>query len=128
MGQDRASAAHDACDALADQGNIFTQNPGVDRHVVNALIRLLFDDFEHQLRREVLDMLHPRYGFIDRHGANRHSTVTKIRFTDLVDVAASREVHHRVGAIFHRGAELFQLFFQIGGCRRVADIGVDLAF
>ena len=51
LGEDGAAAADDAGDALGDQRQILDQHAGVDRHVVDALRGLLFDDFEHDRRR-----------------------------------------------------------------------------
>ena len=49
------------------------------------------------------------------------------RLANFVNVAARRQIHHRVGAVVHGRVQLFQLFFNFGGDRRVADVGVDLA-
>ena len=50
LGQDRAAAADDAGDALRNHGHILNEHAGVDGHVVDALLGLLFDDFEHDCR------------------------------------------------------------------------------
>ena len=44
-----------------------------------------------------------------------------------VDVLAGRKVHHRVGAEVDRRVQLLQLFVDVAGDGRVADVGVDLA-
>ena len=49
------------------------------------------------------------------------------RFANLVNVAAGGEIHHRVGAVVHRGVQLLQFFVDVRGHRRVADVGIDLA-
>ncbi len=125
--QDRAAAADDAGDALGDQRQVLDQHAGVDGHVVDALLGLLFDDFEHDVGVEVFNALHARDRLVDRHRADGHRRVPQDGFANLVNAAAGREVHHRVGAVVHRGVQLLQLFVDIAGDRRIADVGVDLA-
>ena len=45
--QNRAAAAHDPGDALRNHRQVLNQHAGVDRHVVHALLGLLFDHFQH---------------------------------------------------------------------------------
>ena len=111
--QDRAAAAHDAGDALGDQRQVLDEHAGVDGHVVDALLGLLFDHFEHDVGGEVFDALHARDRLVDRHGADGHGRVAQDRFANLVDAAAGREVHHRVGAVVDRGVQLLQLLIDI---------------
>ena len=51
LGQQRAAAADDAGDAIAHQRQKFAHHSGVDRHVIDALLGLLFNHFEHHLDR-----------------------------------------------------------------------------
>ena len=44
-----------------------------------------------------------------------------------MNIAAGREVHHRVGSVVNGGVQLLELFFHVGRDGRVTDIGVDLA-
>src|SRR5208337_3339940 len=113
--QDCTAAAHDASDALGDQRQVLDEHTGVDGHVINALLGLLFDDLEHDVDGEVFDALDPRDGFVDRHRANGHRRVPQDGFANFVDAAAGGEVHHRVGAVVHRGVQLLQLFVNIAG-------------
>ncbi len=110
-----------------DQRQILDQHAGVDGHVVHALLRLLLDHFQHDLGGEVFDLLDPRDALVDGHGADGHGRVPQDGFADLRDVAAGGEVHHRVGAVVHRGVQLLQLLVDVRGDGRVADVGVDLA-
>ena len=48
-----AAAADDTGDALADQRNVLAQYTGVDGHVIDTLLGLLFDHFEHEIEGEV---------------------------------------------------------------------------
>ena len=48
-------------------------------------------------------------------------------FANLVNVAAGREVHYRVGAIVDGGVQLFELFFNVRRDGRIPYVGVDLA-
>ena len=43
----RAAAADDAGDALGRQRQVFQQDAGVDRHVIDALLGLVLDHVEH---------------------------------------------------------------------------------
>ena len=76
---------------------------------------------------EVFDALDARDRFVNRHGADGHGRVPQDGFANFVDAAAGGEVHHRVGAVVHRGVQLLQLFVNVAGDGRVADVGVDLA-
>ena len=82
-------------------------------HVVHALLSLLFDDFEHHVRGEVLNALHARDGLVDRNGTDRHGRVAQDRFADFVNIAAGREVHHGVGAVVDRGVQLLEFLVDI---------------
>ena len=112
---------------LGDQRQILDQHAGVDGHVVHALLGLLFDHFEHDVDVEVFDALHARDRLVNRHGADGHRRVPQNGFANFVNAAAGGEVHHRVGAVMHRGVQLLQLFVNVAGDGRVADVGVDLA-
>ena len=127
LGEDRAAAADDSGDALGDHRQILNEHPGMDGHVVDALLGLLFDYFEHDGGVEVFDALDARDGFIDRHGADGNGGVAEDGFANFVNAAAGGEIHHGVGAIVNGGVQLFQFLFHIGGDGRVADIGVDFA-
>jgi hypothetical protein len=49
------------------------------------------------------------------------------RLADLVDVAARRQVHHRVRAVVDGRVELLELRLDVGRHGGVADVRVDLA-
>src|SRR5271157_3586930 len=125
--EDGAATADDAGDAFRNQRQILNEHAGVNGHVVHALRRLLFDDFEHYFRVQVLDALDPRDGFIDRDRPDRHWRIAQNGLANLVNVAAGRKIHHRVGAIVHGGVQLFQFLVDLGSDGGVADVGVDLA-
>ncbi len=55
LGEDGAAAADDPGDALRDQRHVLNQHAGVDGEVVDALLRLLFDDLEVDIDVEVFD-------------------------------------------------------------------------
>ena len=99
----------------------------MDRHVIDALLGLLLDDFEHHLPAQVFDAAHAGERFIDRHGADGHGRGVDDRLADGRDIAAGGEIHDRVGAVLHRVAQFLELPFDIGDHGRIADVGVDLA-
>ena len=117
-GQDGAAAAHDAGDALARHGNVLAQHSGVDGHVIDALLGLLLDHFQHHGRRQVTDPRDAREGLVDGHGADGNRAVAQVRLADRVDVAARREVHDRIGAKVHGGVQLLKFGFKIRGRSR----------
>ena len=43
------------------------------------------------------------------------------------NVAAGREIHHRVGSVVNGSVQLLELFFNIRSDGRIADVGVDFA-
>ena len=93
----------------------------MDRHVVNALFRLLLNHLEHQRGREVPHPGDPRDSFIDRHGAEGHGTLPQIRVSNLRNVAAGRKVHDRVGAVVHGNVQLLELLLDVRGHGGIAD-------
>ena len=125
--QDRAAAADDAGDALGDQRQVLDEHAGVDGHVIDALLGLLFDDLEHEVGSEVFNALHARDRLVNRHRADGHGRVAQDGFANVVNAAAGGEVHHRVGAVVDRGVQLLQFLVDVAGHRRVADVGIDLA-
>ena len=127
LGQDGAAAADDAGDAPGGERNVLHQHAGVDGHVVHALLGLLFDHLQHHPRAEVLHAPHARERFVDRHRADGHGRSGDDGLADGRNIAAGREVHHRIGAVFHRVSQLLQFAFDIGQHRGISDIGVDLA-
>ncbi len=127
FGQDGAAAADDAGDPPGGQRNVLHQHAGVDGHVIHALLGLLFDHLQHHLPVQVLHAAHARERFVNRHRADGHGRSLNDGFADGRDIAAGGEIHHRIGAVLHRVAQLFQFPVDVRGDRRVADIGVDLA-
>ena len=127
LGQDGAAAADDAGNAPRSERNVLHQHAGVDGHVVHALLGLFLDYIQHHARAQVFHAAHARQRFVNRHGADRHRRSADDGLANGGNVAAGREVHHRVGSVFHRIAQLFQFAFHVRNHRRVADIGVDLA-
>ena len=125
LGQQASAPAHDARDAVLNQGKVLEQHPAVDGHVVDALAGLVLD------RREEIvggQRRHLAVGdrLIDRHGTDRHRARGENRFAGLIDQPARAQVHHRIGAPADRELELRDFLSQTGGRGRVADVGVDL--
>ena len=127
LAQDRAAAADDSGDALRDHGQILDQHAGVDGHVIHALLRLLFDYFQHHALVEIFYPLHSRDGFVDWNRADGDGRVADDGFANGMDVAAGGEVHNGVGSVVNGGVQLFQFFVDVRGNSGVADVGVDLA-
>ena len=65
--------AHDARDALRHHGNVLDQNARVDGEIVNALLRLLFDDLEVEIDVQVFDASsRGSERLVQRHGPDGH--------------------------------------------------------
>ena len=110
LGQNRPAAAHDSRNPLRRQRHILHQHARVDRHVIHALLGLLFNHLEHHVDVEIFHAPHARQRFIYRYRSDRHRRVRDDGFANLRDVAARRKIHHRIGAELHRVPQLFQLF------------------
>ena len=121
----RAAAADDPRDATVDERQMLQQNPGVQRHVVDALASLMLDDFEEVVDRELLELLPLQHRLIDRHRADRHRRRADDRLARDVDVLAGGEVHDGIGAVLHREQELVHLFIYRRGDGGVPDVRVD---
>ena len=98
----------------------------MDRHVIDALLGLLFDHFKHDVDVEVFHAANAVQGLINRHCADRHRGFRDDSLADLGNIAARGEVHHGVGAELHRVVELVEFAGDVGSSGGVADIGVDL--
>src|SRR5690348_7804429 len=127
-GKKRAAAADDSRDAIAHHGEEFAKHAGVDGHVIHALLGLLFDDFEHDINREIFSAAHARDGFIDRHGADRDGRSLDDSATDFGNVAARGEIHRSVRSVMDGSMELFELFVNVGSGGRIANVRIDFAF
>src|SRR5215207_3851425 len=125
-GVQRAAAAHDARHATVHERQVLEQDAGVDGHVVHALLRLVLDHVEQLIGGEIGGLVHLLDGLVDRHRADGHRRRGDDRFAGLVQRVAGREVHYRIGAVFHRELELLELAIDVAGDGGVADVRVDL--
>ena len=125
LGEQAAAAADDADEAPADERQVLAEHAGVDREVVDALLRLVLERLEDEALVEVFDLA-PDDHRVDRDGADRHGAVAHDRVAAGVEVAAGGEVHHRVGAPPFRPLQLLDLLVGAGADRRGADVRVDL--
>ena len=111
---------------------VLDQDSGVERHVIDALLRLVLDHVEQIVGGQLLELLVPfpirpaLDSLVDRHGPDRNPRRGDDRAADPVDVAASGEIHHRIGAVPDRDLELLDLAEHVGRHLRIADVGVDL--
>ena len=62
---------------------------------------------------------------VDRHGTNRHGAVTDNPVARGVDVFASAQIHHGVGAPADSPHQFFHFLFNAAGHRAIADVGID---
>ncbi len=106
---------------------MLAQHARVNRHVVDALLGLLFNHFAHQFERQILRPSHARNRFIHRHRAHRHRRGINDRFANSGNVATSGKIHDGVRAIVHGVMQLLQLLVDIRAGGGVPDVRVDLA-
>ena len=112
---------------LRDKRQKFAQHARVNRHVVNALLGLLLDHFEHHVDVQILGATHARDCLVDRHGADGNRRCIDDGLADRGNVAAGGEVHHRIGAVVHGAMKFFEFAVNVRCGGGIADVRVDLA-
>ena len=125
--QDRAAAAHNPRDALRHHRHILDQHARMNREIVHTLRGLLLDHLKINVNIEVLEPLHARQRLINRDRPNRHRRVPQDGVANLRNIAARRQIHHRVRPMLDRHMQLAQFFVDVRRDRRVADVRVHLA-
>mmetsp|Transcript_38698 Transcript_38698/g.91685 ORF Transcript_38698/g.91685 Transcript_38698/m.91685 type:complete len:275 (-) Transcript_38698:986-1810(-) len=110
LGVDGAAAADNPGEAARRQVDGRQQHPGVDRPVVDALLRLLQQRLPEELPGDVLDDT-PRLleALVDGHSPHGDGRVAHDPLAGLVDVVAGRQVHDGVRAPHRRPLELLHL-------------------
>ena len=128
MSHKRATAANDTGDALAHERHVFAHDAGMDGHVIDTLLGLLFDDFEHQREGQVFRAPHAGNGFVDRNRAHGHGRRVNDGFADFRNIPAGREVHHRIRAVVDGVVQFLEFFVNVRAGRGISDVRVDFAF
>ena len=127
LGHHRTAAAHDAGDTACRQRHMRQPHAGMDGEIIDALLGLLdqrvAEDLPGQPGRITA---HFFQRLVDRYRTDRHRGVAHNPLARVVNVAAGRQVHDRVGAPADRPHHLLDLFLHRGRNGRVADVGVDL--
>src|SRR5689334_12754548 len=118
-GVQRTTAADDAGDAPVDEWQVLDQDSRMERHVVNALLRLVLDHVEQVVGGELLQLLVPLAigatldRLVDGNSADWHRRVRDYSTANPVDVSACRQIHYRVGAVLDGDPEFFELAFDV---------------
>ena len=102
---DRPAARDDARDAVLHERQVLDEHAGVDREVVDALLGLVLEHVDEVVGADVRHVLALLEHLVDR--ARCRSGTGELcddLAADAVDVAAGREVHHRVGAVLEGDA------------------------
>src|SRR5690348_11187387 len=99
----------------------------MDGHVIDALSRLLLNDFEVNLGREVFNALYATDRYVYGNCADWSWGMAQHSFSNFGNIAPCAQVHHCVGAEMHSRVQLLKLFVDIRRHSRVADIRIDLA-
>ena len=127
FGHDGTAAAHDAHLALHRGRNVLQHEPRVQRHEVDALLRLLADDVQQKRRIHVRDVsLQAADGLVDGHGAEGLGAGVEHPLPDRLHVLAHGKVHHEVGSGLERDRELLQLVALSGVRHAAPEVRVDL--
>ena len=124
---DRAAARDDAGEPARRHRDVAQQHARVHREVIDPLLGLLDERVAIDLPRQILgtsaDLLER---LVDRDRADRHRRVAEDPLARLVNVAAGRQIHHRVGAPERRPAELVHFLLDRRRHGGIADVRVDL--
>src|SRR6185295_925536 len=124
---DRSATGHDAGHAFGGHRHIGEAHARVDGEVVDSLFCLLDERVAKELPSQVFGLASDFFQrLIDGYGADGHRRVTDDPFAGLVNVLAGGEIHYGIGAPSNGPDHLFDFFFDGGGDRRVADVGIDL--
>ncbi len=124
---DGATARYDAGHAFCRHRHIGQAHAGVDREVVDPLLRLFDQRIAIDVPGEVFGHAADLFQrLVNRHGADGHGAVADDPFAGVVDVATGGKVHDRIRAPAGGPDHLVHLVRHVAGDRAVADIGVDL--
>ncbi len=113
--QDRPAAAYDPGDPFGCQRNVLHQHAGVNGHVIDALLGLLLDDFEHHVDVQIFNPADAGKSFVYRHRPDRHWRILDDLLADERDVAPGRQVHHGISAELDGVPQLLQFLIDIRG-------------
>src|SRR5207237_729281 len=81
--------------------------------VFNSLLRLLLDHLKVEINVQVLELLHASERLVNRHRPDGHWRVPQNLLPDHRDVAAGRQVHHRISTEVDRRVQLAQFLVHI---------------
>ncbi len=96
----RTAPADDTHFPLGDFGHGFKQETRMNREIAHALLRLALEHFKHFVDRQVLDLVtHIVQNLVDGHRADGNFRIGDDGFANLVEVAAGRKVHRRIGFV-----------------------------
>ena len=126
-GHDRATAGHNAGDAVGGKWHILQQYARMDGHVVHALLALFDDSVLVNLPGELGGVtLHLLQCLVHGDGTQRGGAVAEDPFASFVDVLAGGQVHDGIGSPAGGPHHLLYFFRNGGGDGAIADIGIDL--
>src|SRR5213594_2050040 len=125
--QDRSAPADNSRAALDRPRDITKQHARMDRKVIDPLLGLFDQCIPIHFPRQ---LLRPAAGFleslINRNRPDRHWRIAQNPFAGFMNIAACREVHHRVGAPGDAPSHLLDFIFNRAGESAVTDVGIDL--
>ncbi len=125
-GHQRPTPTHNSRNAAGGQRQVLLQQRTMNRHVVDALPRLLLDRVEELLRPHLGNFVKLLGDLVNRHGTHGNVGGLDNPFAHGVDFLAGGEIHDRIGPVFHGGVQFIQLTAGIACHGRFADVGVDL--
>src|SRR5438270_13299244 len=98
---------------------MFDENSRVQRHVIDALLRLMLDHVEQVVGSELFELFVPfsvgpaLHRLVNRDCAYWYWRRGDDRAPYAIDVAAGRQIHHRIGTVLHSDLQLLDLAVDI---------------
>jgi hypothetical protein len=114
---ERSAAADDSRNPTVGQRQMLQEQPGVDRHVVDALLRLVFHGVEKLLRLHIDDVVELFTDLIQRHRPDRHGHVVDDPLPQNVDVGTGRQVHDGIRSVLDGVLDLGDFAEHVSGER-----------
>src|SRR6185503_8489973 len=124
---DRSTTTHDPRRPARRQRNVRKSHAGVNRKVINTLLRLLDQRVAKNLPRKLLGFAADFFKrLVNRHGADRYRRVANYPFARRMNVLTGGEIHHRIRTTVNGPTHLVDFLFDRRRDRRVSDVRINL--
>src|ERR1044072_3247241 len=123
---DRTAATHDSSCASRGQRDVRETHSGVNREVIDTLLRLFDKGVAKDLPRELFSLAaNLLQRLINRHRANRHGRVAYDPFASGVNVLSGRKIHYGVRPAMYGPAHLVDFLFNRRSDGGISDVRVN---